>query len=243
MGVHLAGPTARAIAVYAEAVSAETGAPDHTRAAHEQGFEGVACVDDAARAVVLYCMLWQRDPRPAYHSAALGLAQFVAYMQDDDGRFANFILDWRATKNLTGSTSTPGGPAWQARVVHALACVIATFGGHAWDACFQRGIRWLDDPLPYLDVRAVGVLGTIQHWLATGEPRSAERAVAWSTEIAEQVSTTASWMPMASPRFICGGTCRNTRFAKPASLSRDRISSRPHVAALKPCCCQCSTGA
>ena len=182
--MHLAGPTARAIAVYAEAASAETGTPDHPRAAREQGFEGVACVDDAARAVVLYCALWQRDPRPAYRSAALGLAQFVAYMQDDDGRFANFILDWRGTKNLTGSTSTPGGPAWQARAVHALACVIATFGGHAWDACFQRGIRWLDDPLPYLDVRAVGVLGTVQHWLVTGEPGSAERAVAWSTEIA-----------------------------------------------------------
>jgi hypothetical protein len=182
--VDLVGSTARAIAVYAEAASAESGPPDRLRAAHEQGFEGVACVDDAARAVVLYCALWRRHPRPAFRSAALGLAQFVAYMQDDDGRFANFILDWSGTRNLTGSSSRPGGPAWQARALHALASVIATFGGHAWDVYFQRGVRWLDDPLPYLDVRAVGVLGTVQHWLATGEPKSAERAVAWSTEIA-----------------------------------------------------------
>jgi hypothetical protein len=182
--VPLAGPTARAIAVYAEAASTGTGPPDHMRAAHEQGFEGVACVDDAARAIVLYCALWRREPRLAFRDAALGLTRFIAYMQDDDGRFANFILDWSGTRNLTGSSSKPGGPAWQARAVHALACVVATFGGHAWDAYFRRGVRWLDEPLPYLDVRAVGVLGIIQHWRATGEPESAERAVAWSTDIA-----------------------------------------------------------
>jgi hypothetical protein len=154
------------------------------RAAREQGFEGVACVDDAARAIVLYCALWRREKLPAFRSAAVRLARFVAFMQDDDGRFANFILDWTGTRNLTGSTSKPGGPAWQARAVHALACVMATFGDQTWDAHFRSGIGWLDAPLPYLDVRAVGVLGTVQHWLATRDPNSAERAVEWSTEIA-----------------------------------------------------------
>jgi hypothetical protein len=105
-------------------------------------------------------------------------------MQDENGRFANFILDWSGTKNVSGPTSWPGGPAWQARAVHALACVVATFGGEAWDARFQRGVRWLDDWLAYMDVRAVAVLAAVEHWRATGDPSSAERAVAWSAEIA-----------------------------------------------------------
>jgi hypothetical protein len=180
--VRLAGPGARAIAVYAEA-PATADAPDHLRAAREQGFEGVACVDDAARAVVLYCALWQRDPQPTYRAAALGLAQFVAYMQREDGRFANFILDWSGTLNLTGSTSSPGGAAWQARAVHALACAGATFGLDTWDECFQRGMRWLDEPVPYMDVRAVGALAAVCHWRATGERTSAARALVWSAEI------------------------------------------------------------
>jgi hypothetical protein len=178
-GVPLAGPTARAIAVYAEPDCSETLA----KPASEQGYEGVACVDDAARAVVLYCALWRCGQVPAFRTAALQLAEFVAYMQEDDGRFANFILDWNGSKNLSGPTSRPGGPAWQARAVHAFACVVATFGGETWHARFQRGMRWLDDPHPYLDVRAVGVLAAVEHWRSTGEPSSAERAMAWSTEI------------------------------------------------------------
>ena len=35
------------------------GAPAHLQPAQERGFEGVACVDDAARAVVLYCALFR----------------------------------------------------------------------------------------------------------------------------------------------------------------------------------------
>jgi hypothetical protein len=134
--------------------------------------------------VVLYCALWRREQQPAFRAAALRLVEFVAYMQDDDGRFTNFILDWSGTKNTRGPTSLPGGPAWQARAVHALACMITTFGGEAWDTRFKRGVRWLDDPHPFLDVRAVGVLAALAHWRATREPSSAERALTWSTEIA-----------------------------------------------------------
>jgi hypothetical protein len=177
--VPLAGPAARAIAVYAEPARSETVATP----AREQGYEGVACVDDAARAVVLYCALWRRSQRLTFRTAALQLAEFVAFMQDDDGRFANFILDWNGTKNLSGPTSRPGGPAWQARALHALASVVATFGGETWNARYRRGVRWLDDPQPYLDVRAVGVLAAVEHWRATAEPLSAKRALAWSMEI------------------------------------------------------------
>ena len=45
------GPRAVAIAVYADV-------GDNLVPAREAGFEGVACVDDAARALELYCALW-----------------------------------------------------------------------------------------------------------------------------------------------------------------------------------------
>jgi hypothetical protein len=172
--------------VYAEPRSGEWGVPEVMPAAQERGFEGVACVDDAARAVVLYCALWRRRPQPSIRSAALGLLEFVTYMQDADGRFNNFILDWAGRKNTTGSTSYLGGPQWQARALHALACGLATFGGAEWDARFRRGLQWLDDAMPYLDVRAVAGLAALEHWRATGAPSSAERALAWSVEIAGQ---------------------------------------------------------
>jgi len=175
--------------VYAEAAQAAADAPDQLRVAREQGYEGVACVDDAARAVVLYCALWRRDPQPAYRARATALLQFVTYMQDPDGRFANFILDWHGHKNVHGRTSQLGGAPWQARALHALACGQLTFGNAAdWDAAFRRGLPWIDDGMPYLDIRAVAVMAVVQHWQATGERTSAAFAIRWSTEIAGTTS-------------------------------------------------------
>ena len=180
----LAGPSAQAIAVYAEPSSTEDATPGLLRPADERGFEGVACVDDAARAVVLYCELWARRHDSSAQAGACDLLRFLAYMQDEDGRFANFILDWTGQKNRTGSTSFPGGPQWQARALHALACGLATFPGDEWDERFVRGVHWVDGAMPYMDVRAVCVLAALKHWQATGSALSAERSVAWSSEIA-----------------------------------------------------------
>ncbi len=183
-GVPLAGPSAQAIAVYAEPSSPERPTPDLLRPAGEQGFEGVACVDDAARAVVLYCEHWARCRDSSAQTSAHHLLRFLAYMQDEDGRFVNFILDWTGRKNLTGSTSFPGGPQWQARALHALAYGVATFAGDEWEERFNRGLRWVDHAMPYMDVRAVCVLAALKHWQATGSALSAERSVAWTSEIA-----------------------------------------------------------
>lgn len=178
--VPAAGPGARALAVYAEARDGVF-AP---RAAAEQGFEGVACVDDAARAAVLYCEIWRRYRHPWARRAANELLRFVAFMQEPDGRFANFIVDWDGRKNLDGPSSRPGGWAWQARAMHALGCGVAVFGAAAWDHAFRLGLPWLDQPAPYLDARAVCVLAALEHAAATGAPELAERALAWSEEIA-----------------------------------------------------------
>ena len=182
--VPCAGPSARAIAVYAEPVTSESSSLLESRSAREQGVEGVACVDDAARAIVLYCAIWRRDGLQSARAAAQGLLRFLAYMQDEDGRFGNFIFDWSGRRNRTGSTSQAGGPAWQARALHALACGVTVFGGDEWAERFRRALPWVDDGTPYMDVRAVGALAVMEHWRATGASDSADRALAWSHEIA-----------------------------------------------------------
>jgi hypothetical protein len=182
-----AGPAAYAIAVYAEPSNSESNSLLEWRSAREQGVEGVACVDDAARAIVLYCNIWRRRRLPSARAAASSLLRFLAYMQDEDGRFGNFIFDWSGRRNRAGRTSQAGGPAWQARALHALACAAVVLGGDEWDERFRRALPWVDDAIPYLDVRAVCVLAVLEHWRATGASESADRALAWSHEIAGHV--------------------------------------------------------
>lgn len=112
-----------AIAVYSD----ERGV---TLAATDRGYEGVACVDDAARALSLLCDIDDAAHVPVIRTWAAGLLEFLLYMQLPDGRFVNFIRDWGGTRNEGGPTSYPGGGFWHARGVHALA----------------RACRTLDDP-------------------------------------------------------------------------------------------------
>jgi hypothetical protein len=109
-------------------------------------------------------------------------------MQDEDGRFVNFIFDWTGHRNRSGVTSHAGGSAWQARALHALACGVAIMGGDEWDERFRRALPWVEDGIPYLDVRAVCVLAVLEHWRATRAVDSADRALAWSREIASHAS-------------------------------------------------------
>lgn len=177
-----------AIAVYAEPGQCERRLPLRPRTASEQGFEGVACVDDAARAVVLYTRLWRERGLMSARGAAIRLLPFLGLMQDEDGRFCNFILDWSGRPNRLGPTSRPGGAPWQARALHALAAGVTLVGGGEWDERFRRALRWIDEACPYLDVRAVAVLAVLEHWRTTGASDSADRALAWSREIADHSS-------------------------------------------------------
>ncbi len=172
---------APAIAVYAEARDSNR---LELRVAAEQGFEGVACVDDAARAALLYCDAWREHGDGWARNAARGLLRFLLYMQEEDGGFVNFVEDWDGQKNLHGPSSVPTGRPWTDRAMHALARGSATFGAGDYEAAFRRGLPWLDRPTPYLDVRAVAVLAALDWWAATGASEVAERAVAWAEEIA-----------------------------------------------------------
>ena len=147
--VAAAGPRARALAVYADAVG-------HTLPATDLGFEGVACVDDAARAAVLLCDLWATTRLEPLRAWALGLADFLHYMQREDGTFVNFITDWHGTRNERGLTSYPGGAFWHARASRALAKLWMIHGDQrAHDALLRAlpPIREATDVAP--DVRAI----------------------------------------------------------------------------------------
>jgi hypothetical protein len=80
------GNGALAVAVYAQ----PTHAGMHEWPAAEQGFEGVACVDDAARAAVLYTTLWQRHRLPWARDTALGPSSTSSLCRgrDDEPRWA-----------------------------------------------------------------------------------------------------------------------------------------------------------
>lgn len=176
-----AGPGALALAVYATPSDGSfVAAP-----AADQGFEGVACVDDAARGVDLFAAAWCQHALPWIRQTAEGLLRFVRYQQDEQGRFTNFVLGWEGRPNRTGPSSFPGGAAWQARAMHALANALLAFGpDDELATAFARGLPWLDRVQPYLDIRALHALTALAHWQATADPALAERAVAWAEEIA-----------------------------------------------------------
>ena len=148
-GVERAGPRAVAIAVYADAA-------DRVVPAADFGLEGVACVDDAARAAVLLCDIWAVTRVPLVRTWAEALAEFLLYMQRDDGTFVNFIVDWHGRRNENGPTSFAGGSFWQARGTRALAKLWMVLGDErAHDALLRAMplIREARDVPP--DVRAI----------------------------------------------------------------------------------------
>ena len=151
-----AGPDASAIAVYADAA-------DRHVPANEMGFEGVACVDDAARAVVLFTDIWEATRLPAARTWAASLVDFLLYMQLEDGRFVNFIWDWEGRRNLEGPTSFAGGGFWHARGVRGLAKAAVVLGDERAKRGMERGlehIRSARDVPP--DIRAVHAIMTIE---------------------------------------------------------------------------------
>ena len=168
-----AGPRACGIAIYADE-------HDATIAARESGEEGVACVDDASRALVLWCDLWERSHLPVAREWIDGLLAFCRCMLQPDGRFVNFVLDWDGTLNLAGVTSRPdGGAFWHARGARALAKVYRVLGDQQARAEYERARAHFEDREVGADVRAIQLLGAL-------DAASAERAdiATWSEEIA-----------------------------------------------------------
>ena len=82
--------------------------------------EGIAAVDDAARAALVYLTDYESTGDPASLDKARRLLNFLLYMQAEDGQFYNFILDRAGTINQTGNTSFKSSGWWAARAARAL---------------------------------------------------------------------------------------------------------------------------
>jgi len=94
--------------------------PDyHWIDAKESGPEGIACVDDAARAAVVYLRHYEFTKNESSLTKAKSLLRFVIKMQTDDGDFYNFIFADH-TINRDGKTSFKSFGWWAARGVWSM---------------------------------------------------------------------------------------------------------------------------
>jgi hypothetical protein len=153
--VPFAGERALAIAVYGDAAN-------QLVPAREAGYEGVACVDDAARALELYCDLWQATQLPWTLRWCEGLLDFLLAMQQEDGLWINFIVDWDGTPNRQGPTSVAGGAFWQARALLALSRSSRTISDERIGVALQRGLPHMVEATDVpSDVRALHILTAI----------------------------------------------------------------------------------
>ncbi len=130
------------LAVYSEPVETPDGTIYQPYAAADCGLEGVACVDDVARAVVLGLRACEQERDAEGRALAQRWLRFLPYMQGEDGRFTNFILNTAGERNLTGQTSYPGGLWWTSRALWALGAAYRVLGD---ETALER---WLRCPLP-----------------------------------------------------------------------------------------------
>jgi hypothetical protein len=108
LDVTVAGRPARAVALYAEAPEYRPiGTPER------DGSEGVAAVDDAARAAVVYLRHFEQTADPSSRREAVGLLRFVTAMEQGDGDFLNFV-DADGTPNRAAPTSRKAFSYWAA---------------------------------------------------------------------------------------------------------------------------------
>lgn len=148
------------------------------------GYEGVACVDDAARALDLYCALWEATRLPWLRRWCDGLLDFILAMQGADGRWLNFILDWEGTPNLAGRTSMAGGDFWQSRAVLALASAAPILHDERIEPALRRGLpHILTATQVPSDVRALHIRAALALSGQPGGQGLVERLPLWSEEL------------------------------------------------------------
>ncbi|GAC1491943.1 MAG: hypothetical protein NVS1B1_09640 [Candidatus Limnocylindrales bacterium] len=171
-----AGPSACALAVYADAT-------DQLVPARESGEEGVACVDDAARGIVLLADLWSVTGDPELRDWATGLLDFVLHLQRPDGRFVNFIHDWGGAPNEHGQTSVPGGAFWQARALSGLAKAWVTLGDPRAEVAFHRALAPLLIAPAAADVRSVQIRAVLEVVRSERMPELRSTLVSWCDDL------------------------------------------------------------
>lgn len=103
--VSYGGQDLRIIHIYADA-------PDYNWVGDDD--EGQACVDDVARAAVLYLRHFELTGNEESAEKAKELLRFVMYMQTDEGLFHNFVWDNTLRKNTTHENSVADELNWWA---------------------------------------------------------------------------------------------------------------------------------
>ena len=133
LDVVVRGTPVRAVALYAEAPGyAPSGSPAR------DGYEGIASVDDAARAAVVHLRAFESTGSAAARTEALGLLAFVMSMEQGDGEFFNFI-DVAGTPNRVAPSSRKSMSFWAARGIWAMGEAVRVLG--ASDSVALRPIR------------------------------------------------------------------------------------------------------
>jgi len=136
--------------------------------AAESGPEGIACVDDAARAALLALQAYEQLRVPSARALARGWLGFVASMQGPDGRFTNFIVDRIGRKKRHGRTSYPGGQWWTSRALWALAAGWRVTGEQRYRDLFEQGRFAGTRDLKVVSIQALALM----EWYAA-EPSAA----------------------------------------------------------------------
>ncbi len=114
----LAGQPALLVHTYCEA-------PDY-RPIGAEG-EGIAAVDDVARAALVYLDHWSTTGKQESLRRARAALNFVLAMQTPSGAFYNFVLDRAGTINRDGPTSRLPLDWWDCRALWAIARGYAVF--------------------------------------------------------------------------------------------------------------------
>ncbi len=144
-------------------------------------FEGVACVDDAARAAVLYLNAFAERGLDWAREEAIRLVRFVESMQVENGSFANFVLDWTGTKNVTGPTSAPDADRfWTRRALSALACAWLYLQRASSREHFLAGWDGISRDCQFTDQRSLDIITALTAYEASGDPNYLDQAVEWA---------------------------------------------------------------
>lgn len=175
--VPAAGPKALAVAVY-------TDGGGRSIQAQENGIEGVACVDDAARAVSLLCRLWARTGNDGLRGWAEGLLDFVLWMRQGQGLWFNFIYDWEGDRNAQGITSSPGVNFWQARATCAMADAALLLGHGPAREALDEALDAAATAAAPPDVRALHALAALEILRRSPDRALAGQLLRWCEAIA-----------------------------------------------------------
>ena len=116
------GRPVRVVSLYAEA-------PDYrpTGSPARDGYEGIASLDDAARAAVVYLRAYETTGDARARDEAIGLLGFIVGMEQGDGEFVNFV-DAQGRPNRNAPSSRKSMSYWGARSIWALGEAVRVLG-------------------------------------------------------------------------------------------------------------------